>query len=78
MTSASRARTLITRVRSGRLRHNPDVIELCRMLAVALDLGDAESPAKPAREIYRQDKNRYMALYMRWWRATGQSGEGRH
>jgi len=79
MTSTTRAKHLIAKLRSGRLRHNPDVAELCRMLAMILDLGDdLDIPAKPATELYRQDRNRYMALYMRWWRHHGQAGEGRH
>ena len=77
MTSAARARALITRIRSGRLRHNPDVAELCRIVSIALDLGDVESPAKPARELYKENQTLYMKHYMRWWRATGQAGEGR-
>jgi len=78
MSSQTRARALIAKIMSGRLRHNPDVAELCRILAVTLDLGDdLDMQPRPAREIYHRDPTLYMRLYMRWWRATGQIGEGR-
>lgn len=77
---SANALRLIARVRSGRLRHNPDVADLCRALARAMNLGDLsdiEAPEKPPIELRRENYNEYYRRYMRWWRAAGQAGGGR-
>jgi hypothetical protein len=68
---------LIDRVQSGRLRNNSDVIDLCRSLAKAMNLGDIEVAHKPPKELYYRNEAEYHRLYMRWYRQNGQAGEGR-
>jgi len=78
MSSATRARTLIAKLRGGRYKYNPDIMELCRLLAIAMDLGDEDKPpAKPPGELYRKNPTLYMKCYMRWYRWNGQAGNGR-
>jgi hypothetical protein len=59
---------LIARVRSGRLRNNPDVAALCRALAQAMNLGDIDAAPKPPTELRRQNIKEYYRRYMRWHR----------
>lgn len=75
MPCPTRARYLITKIQNSRHCYNPDVLELCRMLAAVLDLGDLGNPEPPPRELYAVDKKRYMMLYMRWRRWKGQPGK---
>lgn len=75
MPCPTRARYLITKIQKSRQRHNPDVQEMCRMLATLLDLGDLGDPEPPPRELHAVDRRRYMRLYMRWRRWKGQSGK---
>jgi hypothetical protein len=62
------ARELIAKVRAGRHKHNPEIMELCRLLEG--HVGGAV--AKPDRKLYMQDRKLYMAHYMRWYRQYGQ------
>lgn len=73
--TAANAARLITKVRSGRLRHNPEVIDLCRALAKSMNLGGAGEPQKPPRDLYRTNLTEYHRLYARWRRWQGQSGK---
>lgn len=75
--NSANALRLIARVRSGRLKNNPDVTALCRTLAEAMNLGDIDVAHKPPRELYYKNEAEYHRLYMRWWRQNGQVGEGR-
>lgn len=74
--STTRARTIIHRLRSSRYRHNADIMELCQMLATAMDLGDGlGEPEKPPFALYHENQASYMRLYMRWYRHNGQVGK---
>jgi hypothetical protein len=72
MTDPARARSLITKIQNSRHRYNPDVLEMCRLLADALGLDDIGAPEPPPLGTWAQDKSKYHRLYMRWYRQYGQ------
>lgn len=63
---ATRARALINKLRTGRYKHNAEIMELCHELELRLH-AKPEPLAKPDRSGYR-NKNQYYKLYMRWYR----------
>lgn len=73
---AARARNLITKFRTGRYKHNAEIMELCDELEARLHVRPDPVP-KPDWSLHAVDKKQYYRRYMRWYRQNGQTREGR-